>query len=185
MASPENLLIHLAEDDEQRVRELFDALEQRGFPKQNQRPHITITFAPQMEQQVVDRATELLPPLIPAQFERRGVVVFGTKSKQTVAWLLETTEELEHAARELSALNGRGERWLPHLTVGLRLPRAMVGDYCRALDELASPHFKMMTGQRAGLWQPVPQRYTPLPARPGAPNDRTRPCRSPAHAHPS
>lgn len=164
MASPENLLIHLAKDDEQRVRELFDALEQRGFPRQSQTPHVTITFAPQIPQHIVDRAADLLPPVIPAPFERRGLVVFGTKSKQTVAWLLETTEELERAARELNALNpdGRGERWLPHLTVGLRLPRAMVGDYCQALDELASPHFKTMTGLRAGLWRPTEQHYTPL-----------------------
>ncbi|KAB1504008.1 2'-5' RNA ligase [Corynebacterium sp. 320] len=164
MTSPDNILLHLSEPHEAYVRELFDQLEARGFPRQNQTPHITITFSPAMDPATVKRASQILPPVIPAQFERRGVVVYGTKSKQTVAWLLETTDELEQAARELNVLNpdGRGDRWSPHLTVGLRLPRAVVPDYIRALDELTSPHFKKLDAVRAGLWSPAAQRYTPF-----------------------
>lgn len=164
MASPENILLHLPEEEEQQVREIFARLEERGFPRQHQTPHITITFSPSMSEDVVDRAAELLPAVIPASFHRVGTVVFGTKRKQTVAWLLETTDALEIAAREISALNpdGRGPRWNPHLTVGLRLPREMVPDYLRALDEVTPPRFKDLTAVRAGFWRPAVQHMTVL-----------------------
>lgn len=164
MTSPDNILLHLPEEEEQRVREVFAQLEERGFPVQRQTPHITVTFSPAMADDVVQRAAELLPPVIPARFRRVGTVVFGTKRKQTVAWLLETTDALEIAAREISALNpeGRGPRWTPHLTMGLRLPREVVPDYIRALDEFSSPHFKEFTAVRAALWQPRAQQLTVL-----------------------
>ncbi|CCE55357.1 MAG: 2'-5' RNA ligase family protein [Corynebacterium casei] len=164
MASPDNILLHLPEQEEQYVRQLFAQLAERGFPVQNQTPHITITFSPEMKEHVSVRAAELLPPVIPAQFQRVGIIVFGTKRKQTVAWLLETSGELEAVARELSGINpdSRGKRWIPHLTVGLRLPREIVPDYIRALDELTSPHFKELTAARAALWKPRLQELTVL-----------------------
>lgn len=154
--SPENLLLYLTPEDEESVREVFSALAERGFPLQRQRPHITVTFAPTMGQTVVDLARDVLPPLIPAVFRRVGTVVFGTKSKQTVAWMLETTDELETAARQLSAANpdGRGPRWTPHLTMGLRLPRAMVPEYLRALDEISGPEHKEFLAATAAWWRP-------------------------------
>lgn len=164
MASPDNILLHLAPGEEQQVREIFSLLEERGFPTQHQTPHITVTFSPRMAGDVVKRAAELLPPVIPAHFQRLGTVVFGTKRRQTVAWLLETSDELEIAARHISALNpdGRGPRWIPHLTMGLRLPRKLVPDYIRALDEVTSPHLREFTAVRAGLWQPRLQELTVL-----------------------
>jgi 2'-5' RNA ligase len=164
MASPENILLHLAEDEEQQVREIFARLAERGFPKQQQRPHITITFAPVMDDNVVQRAAQLLSPLIPATFRREGTVVFGRKRKQTVAWLLETSDELEIAAREISALNphGRGPRWIPHLTVGLRLSRDIIPQYIRALDELVAGKLRELTAVRAAHWRPHAQQRTVL-----------------------
>lgn len=164
MASPENILLHLAPEQEAGVRALFDELEQLGFPRQHQSPHITITFSPAMRPEVVDRASALLPPLVPAEFRRVGTVVFGTKRKQTVAWLLEAPEALDLAAREISMLNpdDRGPRWVPHLTVGLRLPRETVPDYIRALDELTSAQFDAFTAIRAAYWRPRTQEMTVL-----------------------
>lgn len=164
MASPDNILLHLPEDEEQQIREVFARLEERGFPAQQQTPHITITFSPSMSDEVVERAADLLPPVIPASLRRVGTVVFGTKRKQTVAWLLETSDALEIAAREMSALNpdGRGPRWTPHLTMGLRLPREIVPEYIRALDEVTSPHLKELTAVRAALWRPGTQELTVL-----------------------
>ncbi|MGP6173635.1 2'-5' RNA ligase family protein [Corynebacterium sp. A21] len=164
MTSPDNILLHLAEDEEQQVREIFARLEERGFPAQQQTPHITVTFSPSMVDGVVERAAELLPPVIPAHFQRLGTVIFGTKRKQTVAWLLETSDELEIAARHLCELNpdGRGPRWTPHLTMGLRLPREIVPDYMRALDEVTSPHFREITAVRAALWRPKVRELTVL-----------------------
>ena len=117
-----------------------------------------------MPSEVVEHATELLPPVIPARFQRMGTVVFGTKRKQTVAWLLETSDELEIAARRISALNpdGRGPRWIPHLTMGLRLPREIVPDYIQALDAVTSPHLKELTAVRAVFWRPGAQKLTVL-----------------------
>ncbi|WP_343955718.1 2'-5' RNA ligase family protein [Yaniella flava] len=156
--------MHLPKNEEHQVRDVFALLEERGFPAQQQTPHITITFSQDMADDVVQRAAELLPPVIPASFRRVGSVVFGTKRKQTVAWLLETSDELEIAAREISALNpdGRGPRWTPHLTMGLRLPRVMVPDYMRALDEVTSAHLKELTVIRASLRQPQSQQLTVL-----------------------
>ena len=152
--------MYLTPEDENTIREVYAALAQRGFPVQHQRPHITVTFAPALETAVVDKARTLLPPLLPALFHRVGTVVFGRKSKQTVAWLLETTDELEIAARQLSAANpeGRGPRWTPHLTMGLRLPRALVPDYMRALDEISTFEHKEFMAAQAAWWRPKTQR---------------------------
>lgn len=65
---------------------MFALLAERGFPAQKQKPHITVTFSPDMADHVVQRAAELLPPVIPASLKRVGSVVFGTKRKQTVVW---------------------------------------------------------------------------------------------------
>lgn len=46
--SPESLLLYLPEEQERAIAELFDDLVRRGLPRQNQRPHITITFAQSM-----------------------------------------------------------------------------------------------------------------------------------------
>lgn len=99
-ASPDNILLYLPKKQEDQVRDIFAGLAERGFPIQQQRPHITVTFSPHMQSEVVDLAAELLPAVIPADFRRVGNVIFGTKRKQTVAWLLETTDELEIAARK-------------------------------------------------------------------------------------
>ncbi|AQQ14931.1 hypothetical protein CGLAU_04785 [Corynebacterium glaucum] len=154
--SPENILLRLPKEEEEAVRAIYAALAERGFPQQHQRPHVSITFAPTMDTRVVGEAAELLPGLLPEALRRAGVVIFGTKSKQTVTWLLEAPDELERAARRLSAMNpdGRGERWVPHLTMGLRLPKAIVPDYVAALGEVTSPHFTEITAERAVFYQP-------------------------------
>lgn len=162
--SPDNILLGLPAAQEDAVSGVFDALSARGFPRQQQTPHITITFAPHMDPAVIKRAGELLPTVIPATFVREGTVVFGTGRKQTVAWLLRTEDALERAARELSARNpdGRGDRWTPHLTVGLRLPREIVGEYVAALDELTPRELREITAERAGLLRPRTGEYLPL-----------------------
>lgn len=154
--SPENILLRLPEEEELEVRRVYAALAERGFPEQRQRPHISVTFAPKMDPRVVGEAAELLPRHLPATLRRSGVVVFGTKSKQTVAWLLEAPEDLTHAAQQLSKLNpeGRGAQWIPHLTMGLRIPKALVPGYIETLAEVTSPHFKELTAQCAAFYQP-------------------------------
>lgn len=154
--SPENILLRLPKEEEEAVRAIYSSLAERGFPQQHQRPHVSVTFAPTMDTRVVGEAAELLPGLLPQALRRAGVVIFGTKSKQTVTWLLEAPEELERAARRLSAMNpdGRGDRWVPHLTMGLRLPKAIVPDYIAALGEVTSPHFTEITAERAVFYQP-------------------------------
>lgn len=154
--SPENILFRLPPEQETTVRGIYATLADQGFPAQQQRPHISVTFAPAMAPRVVGEAAERLPRLLPAAFRRVGVVIFGTKSKQTVAWLLEGPDELERAARDISALNpdGRGDRWIPHLTMGLRLPKALVPQYITALHEATSSHFTEIIAERAAFYQP-------------------------------
>lgn len=109
-----------------------------------------------MASRVVGEAAVTLPQLLPAVFRRVGTVVFGTKSKQSIAWLLEGPEEVEQAARRLSAMNpdGRGDRWVPHLTMGLRIPKAMVPDYMASLADATSPHLNELLVERAAFYQP-------------------------------
>ncbi|MDN8622459.1 2'-5' RNA ligase [Corynebacterium sanguinis] len=154
--SPENILLRLPREQESQVGAIYTELARRGFPEQSQRPHVSVTFAPTMDRRVVGEAAVVLPPLLPARMERVGTVVFGTKSKQTVAWLLEASDELEVAARRVSAMNpdGRGPRWIPHLTMGLRIPKAIVPGYIEALAEATSPHLTSITAQRAAFYQP-------------------------------
>ena len=64
MTSPDNILLHLREEEEHQVREVFARLAERGFPAQKQTPHITVTFSSAMPGDVVRRAADLLPPLI-------------------------------------------------------------------------------------------------------------------------
>src|SRR5699024_2650257 len=54
---------------------------------------------------------------------------------------------------------GRGPRWIPHLTMGLRLPRAIVPDYIRALDELSAPELRQLTAAEAGLRVPSTDQF--------------------------
>jgi len=154
--SPENILLRLTKQHEEEIRSVYAALAQRGFPQQRQRPHVSITFAPSMDRRVVGEAAEILPRLMPATLKRVGTVVFGTKSKQTVAWLLEAPDALEDAARTLSQMNpeGRGHRWIPHVTMGLRISKAMVPGYIGALAEVTSPHFNEVVADRAAFYQP-------------------------------
>lgn len=154
--SPENILLRLSASHEEEVRGIYRLLEERGFPPQQQRPHISVTFAPTMQPRVVGEAAVILPSVLPAVFRRVGVVVFGTKSKQSIAWLLEGPEEVEQAARRLSAMNpeGRGDRWVPHLTMGLRIPKALVPDYIASLASVTSPHFNDIAVERAAFYQP-------------------------------
>src|SRR5699024_1973914 len=99
--------------------------------------------------------------------------VFGTKRKQTVAWVLETSDELESAARAISALNpdGRGPRWTPHLTMGLRLPRKIVPNYMRALYDGIVLHLTHLTAVRAALWRPSTQELSVLRGAKSAESD--------------
>ena len=154
--SPDNILFRLPAAEEARVRQVFADLAAEGFPEQQQTPHITVTFAPTMEKRVVDGARRLLVPLTPIEFKRTGIVVFGTRSKQTVAWLLDVDHAVQAAAREVSALNpdGRGAEWTPHLTVGLRLPRRLVGGYIAALDRLTPTTLKTFTGDHVAWRRP-------------------------------
>lgn len=162
--SPENILLYLPKQQEQQIRKIFSDLAELGLPQQNQRPHITITFAQHMARDTVERAAELLPQVIPAEFKRAGTVIFGTRSKQTVTWLLETTDEMHRVAREISVANpdGRGWQWIPHLTVGLRIPRAQIPEYLASLEKVTPTRFKQLTAERAGWWRPSIQEYTAL-----------------------
>ena len=67
MVSPDNILMYLLPEQEAQIKEIFVQLAERGFPQQNQKPHITVTFAPTMSPEVIQRAvsyTHLTLPTI-------------------------------------------------------------------------------------------------------------------------
>lgn len=116
----------------------WQALRDAGLPSQldhqgsTNAPHVTVLAAPRLPTD--DFAAHVLGPLLPARARSTGVVLLGGH-RLTVARALDVDDSLMAAVLELRRgvpnLQHRG--WLPHVTLGRRIPRAMAGV---ALDAL-------------------------------------------------
>jgi hypothetical protein len=95
-------------------------------------PHVTVLALPAIDAAQEQRAVELLAPALPVVVRPSGIAVLGGE-KVTVARLLDVPPQLTRAVLSLHR-EQPGERhsgWLPHVTLGRRIPRA---DVQRALD---------------------------------------------------
>lgn len=135
--------LELVPDDEGQAAVLRDwqALRDAGLPSQldhrgeSNAPHLTLVSAPTVAG-LVDRAVELLGPMLPVEARVSGLLLLG-RHRLTVARAVDVPDALVAAVLALRAEAGElpHQGWLPHLTVARRLPR---GDAQRAVDALGA-----------------------------------------------
>jgi len=120
------------------VRRDWRALHDADLPSQldhhgaSNSPHLTVAAAPALGPGEEARAVELLGPLLPVEVRTSGTAVLGG-TRVSLVRLLDVPDALVRAVLDLRssvpAVQHLG--WLPHVTLGRRIPRAEVG---RALD---------------------------------------------------
>jgi hypothetical protein len=112
------------------VRRDWQALHDAGLPSQldhtsaTNTPHVTILALPAIDADVETRATDLVGALLPVTVRVSGLAFLGGE-KVTVARLLDVPPPVVRAVLDLRDEVG-GERhpgWLPHVTLGRRIPR--------------------------------------------------------------
>jgi hypothetical protein len=122
------------------VRRDWQALRDAGLPSQldhtgtTNTPHVTVLAVPAIDAATETRAAELVGALLPVTVRVSGLALLGG-DKVTVARLLDVPPALVRAVLDLRD-RSEGERhagWLPHVTLGRRIPRA---DAERALAPL-------------------------------------------------
>lgn len=113
------------------VRRDWQALHDAGLPSQldhtggTNTPHVTVLALPTLDATTEARAADLVRRLLPVTVRVSGLAFLGG-DKVTVARLLDVPPVLVRAVLDLQA-GADGERhagWLPHLTLGRRIPRA-------------------------------------------------------------
>ena len=112
------------------VRRDWQALRDAGLPSQldhtgtTNSPHVTVLALPVIDASVEARAVELIGGLLPVTVHVSGLAFLGGE-KVTVARLLDVPPPVVRAVLDLRDQAG-GERhpgWLPHVTLGRRIPR--------------------------------------------------------------
>lgn len=147
------------------VRRDWQVLHDAGLPSQldhtrgTNTPHVTVLALPAIDAYLEARAAELLRPVLPVDVRTSGIAVLGGE-KVTLARLLDVPPRLTHAVLALHDEAG-GERhssWLPHVTLGRRIPRA---DVQQALDLLGYADVALtLTALRR--WDPERHEVRPL-----------------------
>ena len=139
------------------VRRDWQVLRDLGLPSQldhtggTNTPHVTVVALPAVGDDLERRATDTLGAALPTVVRVSGLAVLGGE-KVTLARLLDVPEPLTRAVLDLRA-GLRDERhpgWLPHVTLGRRVPRSEVQ---RAVDALGYADVSLtLTGLRR--WDP-------------------------------
>jgi hypothetical protein len=122
------------------VRRDWRALRDAGLPSMldhtaaSNSPHVTLVALPAIGPELEARASEVLGSLLPVPVRGSGLALLGGE-KVTVARLLDVPPDLTRAVLDLrrEAPEERHPGWLPHLTLGRRIPRA---EAQRAVDVL-------------------------------------------------
>jgi hypothetical protein len=142
------------------VRRDWQSLQDAGLPSMadhtgaTNTPHVTILALPGIGDELERRAVDLVATLLPLVVRPSGIALLGGE-KVTVARLLDVPLALTRAVLDLrdNLPDGAGERhpgWLPHLTLGRRLPRS---DTARAIDLVGyADHALTLVGLRR--WDP-------------------------------
>ncbi|HEX3222541.1 MAG TPA: 2'-5' RNA ligase family protein [Nocardioides sp.] len=113
------------------VRRDWQALSDAGLPSMldhtgaGNTPHVTLVAHPAIHPGLEARACALVGPLLPLPVRASGPALLGGE-KVTVARLLDVPAELTRAVVDLrrGAPEERQPGWLPHVTLGRRVPRA-------------------------------------------------------------
>ncbi|MDR7252228.1 hypothetical protein J2X46_001204 [Nocardioides sp. BE266] len=122
------------------VRREWQALHDAGLPSQLEHrgttngPHLTLVTAPALGPDDDARAVDLLGPLLPIEVRVAGVALLGG-SRVTVARLVDVPDAVVRAVLDLrrEVEDTQHPGWLPHVTLGRRVPRASVPEALAAL----------------------------------------------------
>lgn len=147
------------------VRRDWQALREAGLPSMldhaggTNTPHLTVLALPAIDEALERRAVALLGAVLPVTVRPSGVAVLGGE-QVTLARLLDVPPALTHAVLALRdrAPAERHPGWLPHLTLGRRIPR---GEVPKALDAVGYADAEVrLVGLRR--WDPERQEVRPL-----------------------
>ncbi|MGN6251571.1 MAG: 2'-5' RNA ligase family protein [Marmoricola sp.] len=141
----------------------WQVLRDAGLPSQldhrgaTNAPHLTVLAAPALPDD--GRAAELIGPLLPIRARATGLLLLGGE-RLTVARALDVDDAVVAAILALRQgvpdLPHRG--WIPHVTLGRRVPRASAGAVLEALGwadvELTLTHLRR--------WDPEAGTVTPV-----------------------
>lgn len=139
------------------VRAGWQALRDAGLPSMldhtgaSNTPHVTVIAVPTIGADDERRAVDLLGALLPVSAGLSGLAVFG-RDRVTLARVVDVPDELALAVLRLrGATTGHAHPgWLPHATLGRRIPRA---DLQRAIDAVGLGDVPLtLTGLRR--WDP-------------------------------
>lgn len=139
------------------VRRDWQVLRDLGLPSQldhaggTNTPHVTLVGLPAIGDDLERRAADALEAVLPVGVRVSGLAVLGGQ-RITLARLLDVPEDLTRAVLAVRAglHDERHPGWLPHVTLGRRVPRSEVQ---RALDALGYADLSLtLTGLRR--WDP-------------------------------
>lgn len=146
------------------VESRWRALRFHGLPSQldhrgmTNAPHLSLVVATSIPDAVVARARDIFTALLPVRLDVRGLVVFGSGARVTVAHLAEPPAEVADAVAELRAATPlvRHPVWTPHVTLGRRIPRERLGEAFAAVDPRGGdPAPDVLVADRLRWWDPA------------------------------
>lgn len=138
----------------------WEALQAAGLPSQadhrsmSNAPHVTLAAATPIDPAVVGPAGDLVLPHLPAPLAVRGLLVLGDGPRVTVAHLVEPDPDLAEAVARLREMvpGLRHPVWTPHVTLSRRLPRRLLPEALRVLEEIAP--IRSIVAGRLRWWDP-------------------------------
>lgn len=91
-------------------------------------PHVTVVTAEELHEEQDDLAVQHLRPALPVEVRTSGIALLGG-SRVSVVRLVDVPDELMRAVLALrtDVPHRQHPGWLPHVTLGRRIPRAEVG----------------------------------------------------------
>lgn len=159
--------LELVPDDAGRaaVRALWDALREAGLPSQadhtgaSNQPHVTVVEAAELPDAAIDVARARLRGMLPVTAIARGVLLLGAE-KVTLALAVDLDDDVVRRALAVRVqVPDRSHRgWLPHVTLGRRIPRA---DVPRALEVVGTPDLELRLTE-VRRWDPDKGHVTTL-----------------------
>ena len=127
------LELTLSPDSEAAVRRDWQVLRDLGLPSQldhtggTNTPHVTVVALPSISSSLEAATADAIGPLLPLTVRVSGLALLGGR-KVTLARLLDVPPALSQAVLSLhAASDDRHLGWLPHVTLGRRIPRDSVG----------------------------------------------------------
>ncbi|CAN5688391.1 2'-5' RNA ligase family protein [soil metagenome] len=128
------------------VRRSWQALRDAGLPSMldhtgaSNTPHVTAIAVPEVAGDVEHLAVDLLRPLLPAMAGLSGLVVFGG-DRVTLARVVDVPDVVVAAVLRLRAATTGHQHpgWLPHATLGRRIPRADLSRAIAAVGLVEAP----------------------------------------------